>query len=64
METMNNIQLKDESVYPNEEVLRRVLGPSYDMYLQLLKLFDDTGLEYTWRYYNDGKAWLCKVQRK
>lgn len=21
-------------------------------------------MEYTWRYYKDGKAWLCKVQKK
>jgi len=21
-------------------------------------------MEYNWRYYKDGKAWLCKVQKK
>ena len=21
-------------------------------------------MQYTWRYYKDGKAWLCKVQKK
>jgi len=29
-----------------------------------LKLYDDYEMEYTWRYYRDGRAWLCKVQKK
>lgn len=64
METMNNIQLNDESVFPDEQVLKTTLGESYDAYCELLKLFDDNGMEYGWRYYKDGKAWLCKVQKK
>ena len=64
METMNNIQMNDESVFPDEQVLKTTLGESYDAYCELLKLFDDNGMEYGWRYYKDGKAWLCKVQKK
>ncbi len=64
METINNIELRDESVYPDEEVLKSILGRSYSAYCDLLKLYDDYGMEYGWRYYRDGKAWLCKVQKK
>jgi hypothetical protein len=64
METVNSIELHDASVYPDESVLRKVLGPSYGAYCSLLKLYEDNGLEAEWRYYLDGKAWLCKVQRK
>ena len=64
METINTIELKDESVYPEEQVLKSILGESYNAYCELLKLYDDNNMVYEWRYYKDGKAWLCKVQLK
>jgi len=64
METINNIELRDENVYPDEKVLRNVLKKSYESYAALLELFNQNELSYEWRYYRDGKAWLCKVQIK
>ena len=64
METINTIQLSDQNVYPDEAVLRGVLGRSYRAYCALLGLFGELELAHEWRYYHDGKAWLCKVQRK
>ena len=64
METKNNIELTDENIFPDESVLKKVLGKSYDAFLDLLKLYDNNELVYEWRYYKDGKAWLCKVQKK
>lgn len=64
MEQINNLVLKDESVFPSEAVLEGVLGLSYRAYEELLKIYRDNGLSTEWRYYNDGKAWLCKVQKK
>lgn len=64
METINTIELTDESVYPDEQVLRSVLGKSYNAYCKLLSLYDENEMEHEWRYYRDGKAWLCKVQKK
>lgn len=64
METLNNLELRDESVYPDEKVLKSVLGNSYLVYCDLLQLYNDNELNSEWRYYKDGKAWLCKVQRK
>lgn len=64
MESINTKELGDESVYPDEKVLKGVLGDSYNSYLKLLDLFQEREMEHTWRYYRDGKAWLCKVQRK
>ena len=64
METINKIELNDESVFPDEQVLKAVLGKSYNAYCELLKLYDNNKMEYKWRYYKDGKAWLCKVQKK
>lgn len=64
METINNLVLKDESVYPSEELLEEVLEDSYRLYKDLLDMFKEYAMEPEWRYYHDGKAWLCKVQKK
>lgn len=64
METINDVELRDESVYPDDAVLKKVLGDSFAAYQALLELFKKHGLVYEWRYYKDGKAWLCKVQKK
>ena len=64
MEVINTIELRDPGVYPDEDVLKKVLGDGFDLYLQLLDLFKQNNMEYDWRYYRDGKAWLCKVQHK
>ena len=64
METINTIELTDENTFPSESVLKKVLGRSYNAYLELLKLYDKNDLAYEWRYYRDGKAWLCKVQKR
>jgi hypothetical protein len=63
METINTIQLGDESIFPNESILTGVLGRSYRAYCVLLELFDQNEMTPEWRYYRDGKAWLCKVQK-
>jgi hypothetical protein len=64
VETINNIELKDENVYPDETVLRSVLDKAYNTYAKLLEFFNQNEMVYEWRYYHDGKAWLCKVQKK
>ncbi len=64
METINNIELKDEKTYPDEEVLKGVLEKSYTAYTLLIELFNNHEMSHEWRYYHDGKAWLCKVQKK
>jgi len=40
METINTVQLGDESVFPDEVVLKGVLGRSYRAYCALLDLFE------------------------
>jgi hypothetical protein len=61
---MDAIQLTDPDVAPDDAVLERVLGESFPAYRRLLGLFDENGMTHEWRYYRDGKAWLCKVQKK
>jgi hypothetical protein len=64
METINNIALRDENVYPDEKLLQTILDKSYNAYSLLIELFNQFEMTYEWRYYRDGKAWLCKVQKK
>ena len=63
MDTINNVELRDENIFPDDKILGQILGQSYKAYLELLQLFDRHEMIYEWRYYKDGKAWFCKVQR-
>lgn len=63
METINTIELRDENKYPDDTLLKSILKKSFDTYKKLLELFDKNNMVYEWRYYRDGKAWLCKVQK-
>jgi hypothetical protein len=63
MEQVNATELADESQYPSDVILQEVLGRSYAAYQKLLSLYEAHGLVWQWRYYRDGKAWLCKVQK-
>jgi hypothetical protein len=64
MDTVNAIELANPDIFPSDEVLDGVLGASFGAYKALLDLFAHNGMDSEWRYYRDGKAWLCKVQRK
>jgi hypothetical protein len=59
-----DIELKNPSVYPNDGVLKSLLGKSFEAYSSLLELFATNDIICEWRYYNDVKRWLCKVQHK
>ncbi len=55
--------LRDPSVPPSEQLLQDILDNSYGAYHEMCRRYDepDYNLQPQWRYYNDGKAWLCKV---
>jgi hypothetical protein len=63
---MTTPSLKDPEQFPDEATLKIVLGSSYEAFEALMEII--TKPEYSlvaqWNYYNDGKAWLCKVQYK
>jgi len=58
---LNNPEIAPESI-----VLEYALGDAYPIYNTLLMdtIDEKVGLTHEWRYYNDGKSWLCKVQFK
>ncbi len=64
MEPINAVALADPDVFPDERALGEVLGRSLSAYTKLIALYERYGLTHEWRYYRDGKAWLCKVRKK
>ncbi len=58
--------LVDEAEYPDDRVLGRYLGDAtaaWDAFAAFLeRRYPDFCLE--WRFYKDGKSWLCKVVKK
>ena len=63
---METIALKEATISPSSKVLQTVLGRAFPAYEELIDTITSKnyGMTVEWRYYNDGKAWLCKVQFK
>jgi hypothetical protein len=55
--------LKDPDVIPTTEVLEVVLGNNYPVFSEFINTAESENFKLNpeWRYYNDGKAWLCKI---
>ena len=63
IETMETQLLKEEHIYPGNDILKKALGNSFNVYEELHTAVTSPGLDLVpeWRYYKDGGAWLCKV---
>lgn len=62
--SVDDLRLRNEHIYPDEKVLQSVLGPSFMVYEKIIDLSEEYKLTLEWKYYRDGKAWLCKFQKK
>jgi hypothetical protein len=58
--------LSDKSQFPTDEVIFSHLGKAKTLWLSLFQYLATEHPDFTqeWRYYNDGKSWLMKVQHK
>jgi len=62
---MDKPLLNNKNEFPSEEVLKKILGKTFNHYQKLeIILMSEFAITYEWRYYNDSKAWLCKVAHK
>lgn len=59
-----NVKLKNREEYPTDEVLKSVLGESFNAFKTLSDMLPVHEIATEWNYYNDGKAWLCKMPFK
>jgi len=66
MEDKNCKQLlRNLEQIPNEELFKEILSKQLvQIYREILKIISGFGLLIEWRYYKDGKAWLCKITQK
>lgn len=55
--------LNDEQIFPSADVLKNILGENYSLYSRFMSEIQNAefGFNAEWRYYNDGKSWLCKI---
>ncbi|MCU0459012.1 MAG: DUF3788 domain-containing protein [Bacteroidales bacterium] len=60
---MDKIMLTDPGIRPDREILSGILGENFPVYEAMIASVTgpECGLEPQWRWYNDGKAWLCKM---
>jgi hypothetical protein len=58
--------LKEQQIFPSEEVLKNALGQVCDVFAEFETQITqgEFALTPNWNYYNDGKAWFCKVCHK
>lgn len=58
--------LSDKSQFPTDKVIFSHIGKSKALWVSLFRYIAEKHPDFTqeWRYYNDGKSWLMKVQHK
>ena len=58
--------LREQEIYPSEEVLRGVLGQVYDVWTEFETQVTqgELALALEWKYYKDAKSWLCRFYHK
>ncbi len=63
---MGILLLKDPEVFPTAEVLGKVLDKTYSVFEEFINAIESEEFRFSpeWRYYKDGKAWLCKITYK
>lgn len=58
--------LTNEDKFPDSQILQSVLKENYAIFENIQEILTSKpyNLIYEWRYYKDGKSWLCKVLHK
>lgn len=58
--------LNDKTQFPTEEIIFSHIGKSQALWCSLFEYIHSTHPNFIgeWRYYNDGKSWLYKLQNK
>jgi hypothetical protein len=58
--------LNDKNEYPSDAVLSRCLGKAKNTWDAFIAFLNESYPSFSgeWRYYNDGKSWLCKITKK
>ena len=61
--SMEKQALRDESVEPDDDVLRQVMGRGYQGYRWLADFLEHMGVNLSWHWYRDTRSWLGKATK-
>lgn len=63
---MENQLLINPDIFPSADVLEKLLDKQYPVLKEFMGIAESEEFKLTpnWRFYNDGKAWLCKITLK
>lgn len=66
MDEREKLVLGDKNIYPTVELLFSIIGDKKEIWKKTMDYAKENYHGYTeeWRYYNDGKQWLFKLQYK
>jgi hypothetical protein len=58
--------LGDKNIFPSDEFIQSIIGDKIIFWQKLIRYVKDNYRDITeeWRYYNDGRQWLFKMQQK
>ncbi len=58
--------LSDKNQFPTEDIIFSHIGRTKTLWISFFEYIHSNHTDFSeeWRYYNDGKSWLMKVQRK
>ena len=56
--------LGDKNIFPSDDVLSSIIGDKKIVWQKIMSFANENfkGISEEWRYYNDGKQWLFKLQ--
>ena len=63
---MENQRLTDPKISPSEDVFNNAFGQWYPVFREFISTIESDDYQFSteWRFYKDGKAWLCKICSK
>ena len=66
MEAKETPVLGDKSIYPSDDILYLLTGENLRIWQKIIDFASSSydNITKEWRYYNDGKQWLFKIQYK
>ena len=66
MSESEKLVLGDKNIFPSDDILFSIIGDKKVVWEKVMSYVNENYKNITseWRYYNDGKQWLFKMQQK
>jgi len=60
MKSAGQLLLRNPDIQPTDAVIAEALGEANNAYMKFVSELASHDIQFEWRYYTDGKAWLAK----